>query len=895
MNNSDAGGFDVTGLTGLLLRSLLAVQGMRARQRVEAPFQHEKKTPQPRWCWRQWHFKVASTLLVSYALASFSDCVLAQIIPPITPDTTLGSENSQVTPVSPTIDRIERGARRGINLFHSFEEFNVDERHTVLFANPPGVENILTRVTGTNPSNILGTLGVTGGNANLFLLNPNGINFGQSARLNVRGSFFASTANSVIFDNGFAFSAKNPTAPPLLSINVPIGLQYGASPGTIVNRSIATNRFGEVLGLQVQPGRALGLIGGNLILEGGYLTGGQIELGSVADNSLVTLRPQGRGFTVGYQGVQNFADIKLSDGSVIATSGGSDVRLQGRDIQLNDSEIKLDDSGLNIINGRVRDIQLQGRDIQLNNSKIFTITGQGRDIQLQGRDIQLNNTIILTGSIRDIQLQGQNIQLSESGVAMEQVRDIQFQGQNIQLSGSRILTERVRDINLKGQNIQLSGSSIVAARVRDTNLKGQNIQLSDGSSIITLRGQTFQLQGQNIQLSDGSNIRVSQGGNLKLDATELVEVSGISTYISHVSQDSSTGNNSAVSINTKRLIVRDGAQIQALAEGSALGGTLTVNASESVEVIGSGRLSSGELSPSQLIAASGSATGVTTDQAPMDIKGPGGNLTINTGNLSVKNGAQVSVNSNTSGNAGNLEITARSILLNDEGKLTAISDNARGGNIRLVAKDLLMRDRSLISAQSLGANSPDGNIYIDAELIVAVPSENSDIIARSTNQGNIEIKTQGIFGLEFREQLTPKSDITASGRIIFNPPDVDPTRGLTNLPTNLIDASNQINQACSANGGNVAQNELTITGRGGLPDSPNETLSSDAVWTDLRNPATVSSTKNSKPVANQNSQLPIVEANGWAINDKGQVVLTSTATTTTPHPLWVPSVTCPSS
>ncbi|NEQ10889.1 MAG: filamentous hemagglutinin N-terminal domain-containing protein, partial [Moorea sp. SIO4E2] len=72
-------------------------------------------------------------------------------------------------------------------------DFNVEELQRVYFANPAGIENIISRVTGTNPSSILGTLGVDGA-ANLFLLNPHGIIFGANAQLDIQGSFVASTA-----------------------------------------------------------------------------------------------------------------------------------------------------------------------------------------------------------------------------------------------------------------------------------------------------------------------------------------------------------------------------------------------------------------------------------------------------------------------------------------------------------------------------------------------------------------------------------------------------------------------------------------------------------------------------------------------------------------------------
>ncbi|HEY9607212.1 MAG TPA: DVUA0089 family protein [Allocoleopsis sp.] len=187
-----------------------------------------------------WNFGLAGFLLIGgaitltgcFAIAFSGSPALAQI----TPDGSLGAETSVVTPNVSIgglpADRIDGGATRGANLFHSFLEFNVGNGQRVYFANPTGIENILSRVTGNNLSNIFGTLGVNGG-ANLFLLNPNGIIFGPNAKLDIGGSFVASTADSVVFDNGFAFSATNPQAPPLLTISVPIGLQFGSKAGAI--------------------------------------------------------------------------------------------------------------------------------------------------------------------------------------------------------------------------------------------------------------------------------------------------------------------------------------------------------------------------------------------------------------------------------------------------------------------------------------------------------------------------------------------------------------------------------------------------------------------------------------------------------------------------------------
>ncbi|NJP11763.1 MAG: filamentous hemagglutinin N-terminal domain-containing protein [Leptolyngbyaceae cyanobacterium RU_5_1] len=188
----------------------------------------------------------------------------------ISPDNTLGAERSVVKPNVPVkglpADLIQGGAARGVNLFHSFLKFNVEDGQRVYFANLTGIENILSRVTGADPSKILGTLGVDGG-ANLFLLNPNGIIFGSNARLDVAGSFVATTANSFKFPNGSEFSATNPQAPPLLTINITPGLQYGPNHrATIANAGNLT------------AGKDLTLAAGNLDLQGQLQAGRDLTL-----------------------------------------------------------------------------------------------------------------------------------------------------------------------------------------------------------------------------------------------------------------------------------------------------------------------------------------------------------------------------------------------------------------------------------------------------------------------------------------------------------------------------------------------------------------------------------------------------------------------------------------
>ncbi|WP_375507330.1 filamentous hemagglutinin N-terminal domain-containing protein [uncultured Nostoc sp.] len=170
------------------------------------------------WFGRGLEWKIAGCVaLVAVLSIGVSDRLLAQIVP----DNTLGAEGSVVTP-NVNIkgiqgDRIDGGATRGANLFHSFEQFNVGAGRGAYFANPAGIENILSRVTGANRSDILGRLGILG-NANLFLINPKGIVFGPSSSLDVQGSFLATTADAVKLGDAGLFSASQPTMSNLLTV-----------------------------------------------------------------------------------------------------------------------------------------------------------------------------------------------------------------------------------------------------------------------------------------------------------------------------------------------------------------------------------------------------------------------------------------------------------------------------------------------------------------------------------------------------------------------------------------------------------------------------------------------------------------------------------------------------
>ena len=287
--------------------------------------------------------------LLFCALLLLPSGAIAQIIP----DNTLGPESSRTVPDTinnlPS-DRIDGGATRGSSLFHSFGEFNISEGRGAYFGNPSGITNIFTRITGGNPSNILGTLGVLG-NANLFLINQKGIVFGLNARLNVRGSFLASTADSIVFNNGVEFSSANPQGAPLLTVNIPVGLRFRENPGAIVNASSVTQVIeGKTLpvGLAVPPGQTLAMVGGDLIFNNGLVSAfsGNIQLGSVASPGVVSFNITPIGLGLDYRNVANFGNIELSGLSAVTASGpgGGAIALRGGNVTLRDQSSLVSDT-----------------------------------------------------------------------------------------------------------------------------------------------------------------------------------------------------------------------------------------------------------------------------------------------------------------------------------------------------------------------------------------------------------------------------------------------------------------------------------------------------------------------------------------------------------------------
>ena len=761
--------------------------------------------------------RVGSVVIASFlatTLVAPSDRTSAQITPDATlPTSVTGNPNFIIT----------GGTQAGNNLFHSFREFSVPTGGSAFFDNALDVKNILSRVTGSSISSIDGKIQANG-TANLFLLNPNGIIFGPNASLDIGGSFLGSTASSINFADGSQFRASNPQASPLLTVSVPIGLGFGSNPGairvqgtghslTIADASFAPFTRGDSnSGLRVNPGQTLALVGGDVSLEGGTLTAeaGRIELGSVA-RGVVSLSPSPVGWTLGYQGVRNFQDIQLSKQALADASGvsGGSIQLQGRNIELRDGSIVL--------------IQNQGSQpagsISVNASDSLKVDGTSPDVNITSG---LNSESIGDGKAGNIEVSTRQLVLQNGGLIQRRTFSSVSSGSSGDIG-----------VNVKASDsAQLVGVSplnpTIVSSISDASFSSGN---SGGISVST--GQLDVLNGASIV---SSSFGTGDAGNVTVNASKSVQVIGFdpSIFLAQSNISSLTlreGNAGSVTINTARLAIRDGGTVASSTFASGSAGSITVNASKSVEVSGT---VPGSINPSG-IASSATLLDAVTRQAlglPDKPSGDSGDVTINTRQLKVTDGALINVRNDGTGTAGRIVVNAHSILLDNKAAITARSGESGEGeneaNITLNVRDaLILRRNSQISAEASGEQR-GGNITINAGAIAAVPGEDSDITASAPGGtgGRITINAQGIFGLQVSPTLTPKNDITAFGKtpelngtVQINTPEINLQGALNQLNGNFVTPEQAIASSCLARR-NAQQGSFTVTGTGGLPYTP---------------------------------------------------------------------------
>ncbi len=649
------------------------------------------------------------------------------------------------------------------NLFHSFTEFSVPSLNTAIFTNTGTITNIFSRVTGGETSQIDGTIEALG-TANLWLINPNGINFGATANLNIGGSFTASTAEALTFGNIGSFSAVDTSVQPnyLLRISAPPGLQFGAnSSGSITslgNLQVDKNLtlVAGILDLQgeikarnisLSAQENIDLTGMNLLSEQNAIDGGDIFLISsqgqiLLDNSsLVTTSMTTNGGNVYLYGNQG---IKLINGSTIESVGnlGGEITLDSHtsDIEMINSFVV----NLAYGSGISKDIKFNGSSIFLN--KLSGIGTVARRFDPSGK-LTGGNLVITAHDL---------IKISKE----ETVSQITPQNDLLQdlYSSEGIFSD--------------SSSGFVTLAIDDTNggdisVVTDNLFIKDNSNSTGLLGISTSTGGRGNATGNSGNIKIIVNDNLEItgnqtnpfslpfDQASVETILNIETRIT--SATGGSGNAGDVYIEAKTADISNGALITTGtgANTSGNGGKLFFKATESIRleglaILASGTASSGnageliidapqaniQLKKGAVIAAdttaSGNATGLRINAKNLSIwdgsrigtatleEGLGALLDINVSEQILVSGTSsdgaipsgIFTNSIAKGDAGSLKLSAKSILVENGARILAsASGQGKAGEVDIVVSDFLINEDSQVSS-STSSSGDAGTIKV---------------------------------------------------------------------------------------------------------------------------------------------------------------------------------------
>jgi filamentous hemagglutinin family protein len=813
---------------------------------------------------------------------------------------------------------INAGTRSGGNLFHSFGQFSVPTGGQAVFNNALDVSNILSRVTGGNVSNIDGLIQANG-SANLFLINPAGIIFGENASLNIGGSFLGSTADSILFEDG-EFSATDLENPPLLTINAPIGLSLRDNSASILSRDIQTED--ESRSFTNSVGQNLALIGGDINLKDAILNlaGGQITIGGLASEGIIQINENG---SLNFPNDTPLANVLLENSQLsVETSQGGSILINAENLQLSQNSFIFADATGESAGNQLEsgNIEILAKNINLRDDsaiQVFTFDeDDAANVLINADLINLeNNSQIISG-------------VGEGGIGNS--GDISINTNFLSLTGgSRIETLGFGQGNTG--DIQINAADGIF-------LNGRSVGAFDGSSsyiATSLReggvgnSGDIEIRSGSLFLNDGAFIFAGvsgrgNAGDINIDASDIkidgINDEGFSAGIFSRIFEGGVGNGGNINISADRISLSNGGQINSSTDGLGDAGNLTIQAN-SIELSGSNNSISSSLSTGVGVRGVGNAGNLTLDTENLSVsdgaeisvstfaKGNGGNLDITANNIELVNGnISSSVGVEGEGDAGNIDITSRSLTIADGGNINAGTfGNGNAGNIAISSIDVslfnnaeiiansdgdgeggsifvkatnLELDNSFISATTNSGVGGNTNLQIEDTLSIFNNSSISTRAFDNANAGNIEITSKFIIGSQ--NKIKPLSSIAEQGKDgnirieaeailgikLFNETSssfVD----LINQPKNIVESEQTVDQTCRSDRIAEKPSGLTIKGKGGIPAPPDQPLAAQDL---IINGEIVSASAIPEPI--ETSQGKIQLARGIKFTKDGGIILT---------------------
>lgn len=281
-----------------------------------------------------------------------------------------GAADAQVLPTGPTVvagqaqvavNGNSMTVTNSANTILNWQSFSIGAQNSVRFQQPGATSQVLNRVTGNDPSQILGQLS---SNGKVWLLNPNGVLFGQGARIDVAG-LVTSTLRLNDQDwlaGRYAFTAGEPGASVLNQgeLRSTLGGRIVLLGGSVRNEGLIDAPGGQVL---LAAGDSLELIdtgAPNLTVKLTASQGEALNLG--------TLRAAGGRIDV-HAAVVNQQGLVQAD--ALSAGPGGEIVLQASE-------------RLNLADGSV--------------TRATAADGQGGQVQLLGREVGLFGTAAVDAS-----------------------------------------------------------------------------------------------------------------------------------------------------------------------------------------------------------------------------------------------------------------------------------------------------------------------------------------------------------------------------------------------------------------------------------------------------------------------------------------------------------------
>jgi filamentous hemagglutinin family protein len=622
----------------------------------------------------------------------------------------------------------------GANLFHSFDQFGVNTGQTANFQSSPEINNILGRVVGGNASIINGILQVTGGNSNLFLMNPAGILFGPNASLNVPADFTATTATSIGFGNNNWFNSIGDNNWANLVGN-PSYFNFDlAQPGWVVN-------FAD---LTLNSGQNLTLLGGG-ILNSGNLTvpGGNITIAAVPGESLIRISQPGNILSL------DIATPGLNQGVINPLSlpelltGGSQI-IDATQVQQNaDGTITLTSSGVTIDPNSQTGLVLAAGDVTTATSgQVNVLTGGGNiildqvnsnkvNINAKGGNItQVDSDSLINASAVQLQTEG------EGGIGLE-TQPLRLEADNLEAnagSGGAFFAVPNGDINIGGVIDELTGMSI-------TN--GGDFSLESVGSITVIENisTSDDIHSGDITLTSNAGAINTSDGSLNTTYTSTSSDEGYAGFITLTAeQDIYTG---SISISMPDYAWGFTGDITLISNAGVInttGGSLNILADlghlGSVSLTADGNIYTGSIQ-SWAISLWSKNGAIDTTAGLLSVHSPGlassGSVTLDAaGNIDTG-----SISSFAAHSTGNITLTSDGVIDSTGGSIN-ISDGEDAGSVTFDAAGDIYTGKI-----SLYGDLSSGDITLNSGGVIDTTGGEIDISADSGTSGSVTLTAVG--------------------------------------------------------------------------------------------------------------------------------------------------------